>query len=158
MVNQEITEQKEKKYSHRNLSGLKIQHDMDTFNEGSSTILTLADSRILDEASEDTLVNVNMVDDERTAINVENRKKKGDEVEYEAPEMDEFGNLVQKTVLTKYDEEITGLKKKSFRIGFGGVAVKDDEEGTQVNTSVQKIAKLRKLQALDTPRAQLASE
>jgi len=158
MVNQEINVQKEKKYSHRNLSGLKIQHDMDTFNDGSSTILTLADGLVLDDGAEDTLVNVNMVDDERAAINVENRKKKTDETEYEAPEMDAFGNLVQKTVLTKYDEEIAGLKKKSFRIGYGGMAMRDEEDLRQVNTSVQRIAKMRKLQALDVPKSQLASE
>ena len=35
------------------------------FTSGASTILTLKDSNILDKDDEDTLVNVNIVDDER---------------------------------------------------------------------------------------------
>lgn len=82
------------------------------------------------------------------------KQQKLDEVEYEAPEVDAYGNIVQRTLLTKYDEEIEGEKKKSFRLGTGGGASKFDD----VPEAVRKIAKLRKLQNLEAPQTQLATE
>ncbi len=46
---------------------------------------------ILDEEGGDTLVNVNMLDDERAAKNVTNKKKKPDYRPYDEPELDEYG-------------------------------------------------------------------
>lgn len=86
--------------------------------------------------------------------NLKRKRKKPDEVEYDAPEVDEYGNIVQRTLLTKYDEEIEGEKRKSFRLGVGGGALGHDD----IPEAVRKIAKLRKLQNLETPQAQLASE
>lgn len=43
------------------------------------------------EEEEDVLENVNIVDSERYAKNVENKKKKPDYKAYEEPEFDEFG-------------------------------------------------------------------
>ena len=83
-----------------------------------------------------------------------------DDVEYDAPEMDEYGNIVQRTLLTKYDEEIVGEKKHSFRLGLGGDAVVSSENNgfSGVPDNMKKLTKLRKLQSLDAPQAQLASE
>ncbi|KAG7154951.1 U4/U6.U5 tri-snRNP-associated protein 1-like [Homarus americanus] len=154
LVEADMTEQKVKKYSYNDLSGLQVQHEFTRFDTGGPTILTLKDSNVLDGA-EDTLINVNIVDDERAEKNLKRKKKKLDEVEYEAPEVDEWGNIVQRTLLTKYDEEIEGEKKKSFRLGIGGGALAYDE---MVPEAVRKIAKLRKLQNLETPQSQLATE
>lgn len=85
---------------------------------------------------------------------MERRRKKLNDVEYEAPEVDEFGNVVQNTLLTKYDEEIQGGRKTTFRLGSGGVATTRDD----MPEAVRKIARLRKLQNLDAPQVQLASE
>ncbi|KAK8739182.1 hypothetical protein OTU49_003516 [Cherax quadricarinatus] len=153
LVEQEMIEQKVKKYSYNDLSGLQVQHNFSRFDTGETTILTLKDSKVLD-GEEDTLINVNIVDDERAEKNLKRRQMKLDEVEYEAPEVDEYGNIVQRTLLTKYDEEIEGEKKQSFRLGAGGGAYACDE----VPEAVRRIAKLRKLQNLETPQAQLASE
>lgn len=86
--------------------------------------------------------------------------KKADDKEYEAPEVDEFGNIVHNSLLTKYDEEIEGEKKTSFRLGAGGESVAADIEESQsgIPPSMRKMAKLRQLQSLDLPQTQLASE
>lgn len=51
-------------YSSRDLRGLKIAHSFEGFEEGMNVILTLKDKDVLDE-DKDTLVNVNMVDNEK---------------------------------------------------------------------------------------------
>ncbi|KAK3854519.1 hypothetical protein Pcinc_039010 [Petrolisthes cinctipes] len=154
LVEQDMTELKRKKYSSNSLSGLNVQHEMSRFDSGAPTILTLKDSNVLD-GSEDTLINVNLIDDERAEKNVERKKKKTDDKEYEAPEVDEYGRLVQRTLLTKYDDEIQGERKKSFRLGAGGSASLQEQD---VPEAVRRMAKLRQLQNLETPQVQLASE
>ncbi|XP_045118577.1 U4/U6.U5 tri-snRNP-associated protein 1-like [Portunus trituberculatus] len=153
LVEQDMTEQKMKKYNRNDLSGLQVQHDMSRFTSGASTILTLKDSNVLD-GEEDTLVNVNIIDDERAEKNIMRKKEDPDKVEYEAPEVDAAGNIVQRTLLTKYDEEIEGEKKKTFRLGSGGLVNAQDD----VPEAVRRVAKLRRLQNLEMPQAQLAPE
>ncbi|XP_066987949.1 U4/U6.U5 tri-snRNP-associated protein 1 [Macrobrachium rosenbergii] len=159
LVEQDMTEEKIKKYSRKELSGLRVEHDVSRFDEGRTTILTLKDSNILDN-EEDTLVNVNIIDDERVEKNLKRRRMKPDEVEYEAPEIDEYGNFVQNNLLTKYDEEILGEKKQSFRLGFDGEAFASNEDSgfAAVPDTVRRMSKLRKLQSLEAPQSQLASE
>ena len=48
-------------------------------------------SDVLNEEDDDTLVNVNILDDERAAENVENKKGKPDYQPYEDTEIDEYG-------------------------------------------------------------------
>lgn len=73
-------------------------------------------SDVLDE-KDDVLMNVNIVDDEHAAQNVENKKNKLDYKPYDDGEVDEYGMLKEKEILEKYDEEIQGAKKKSFQLG-----------------------------------------
>ncbi|ESP02865.1 hypothetical protein LOTGIDRAFT_156816 [Lottia gigantea] len=104
------------RYSAKDLKGLKVQHDASRFKEGKSVILTLKDKGILDKKDEgildkedegildkedegildkededDELINVNMLDDEATDRNLENKKKKPDYKPYDEPEYDEYG-------------------------------------------------------------------
>ena len=80
--------------------------------------MTLEDAEILDDEAKDTLVNVNMIDDEKLAKNKENIKKSKGYNPYDQEEIDEeTGELRRKNMLDKYDEEIEGEKKKSFVIG-----------------------------------------
>lgn len=118
LVQEETRREKKKIYSEHNLKGLKVDHDMDAFTEGKSVILTLKDQGVLDE-DDDTLVNVNMVDDERYRKNIENKKLNPNQYGYNVfqDEVDEFGNPLERNVLGKYDEEIDGTKKKTFNIG-----------------------------------------
>lgn len=64
IIEEEQRERKRQRYTEKNLKGLKVDHDMDSFNEGKSVILTLKDTGVLEE-DDDVLVNVNMLDDER---------------------------------------------------------------------------------------------
>lgn len=118
---QEVTMREKKKiYSDKSLKGLKVDHDLDAFTEGKSVILTLKDQEVLDDENGDTLENVNMVDDERYRKNIDNKKLDPNQYGYNVyqDEVDEFGNPIERNVLSKYDEEIDGKgKKKTFTIG-----------------------------------------
>jgi len=50
-------------------------------------------SGVLDEDADDTLINVNLIDDERAAKNVENKKKKPGYQAYDDSEFDEYGTV-----------------------------------------------------------------
>ena len=65
----------QKEYSSRDLGGLKVEHTTDAFTEGKSVILTLKDAGVLDQDAGDTLVNVNLAQDERTKKRVDDLKK-----------------------------------------------------------------------------------
>ncbi|KAA0184339.1 hypothetical protein HAZT_HAZT002871 [Hyalella azteca] len=156
LVEEEVAKDKRRAYDRQHLSGLKVQHDMSRFIEG-TTILTLADADVLSN-TEDTLINVNIVDQEAADLNIERRRQK-DDLEYEAPEMDEFGNLKHNKILKKYDEELNGRAKASFRLGSKGQAVLDDESALQnLGEKQRRLAKLRQLHSLAATDNQLAPE
>ncbi len=79
-------------YSAASLSGLKIEHKEDHFREGRDMILTLKDAPVLDEENGDVLVNVNMLDEEHSARNVQLKKGLPGYVPY-GEELDEYGNV-----------------------------------------------------------------
>lgn len=103
-------------YTSKDLKGLAIGHKVDSIKEGHQVILTLRDKGVLDE-DEDVLENVNLLDNEKAAKNIENKKNKVNYRPYDDEEFDEFGSLKQSSLLSKYDEEIEGPKKDIFRIG-----------------------------------------
>lgn len=122
LVEEETRRERKKIYSENSLKGLKVDHDLDAFTEGKSIILTLKDQDVLDEENGDTLVNVNLMDDERYRKNIDNKKLNPNQYGYNVfdEEVDEFGNPVSRDILSKYDEDIDGKskkKKKSFTIG-----------------------------------------
>lgn len=118
LVQEETRRERKKIYSENSLKGLKVDHDVDAFTEGRSVILTLKDQDVLDDG-DDTLVNVNMIDDERYRKNIDNKKLNPNQFGYNVyhEDVDEFGNPIERNILGKYDEEIDGHKKKSFTIG-----------------------------------------
>lgn len=149
----EQRERRNKQYTERNLKGLQVEHDLESFSEGKSVILTLKDKDVLDE-EEDVLVNVNMVDDDRYKKSLENKKKKTLYNAYDDDEFDQFGNYNPKSLLSKYDEEIEGEKRESFRLGV-------DNSAERREASLQSIkAKLnnKRLESLAMPELTLASE
>lgn len=122
LVHEETQRQRKKIYSENSLKGLKVDHDLDAFTEGKSVILTLKDQDVLDDENGDTLVNVNMIDDERYRKNIENKKLNPNSYGYNVydEQVDEFGNPIERDILSKYDEDIDGKKskkKKTFTIG-----------------------------------------
>ncbi|XP_077089466.1 U4/U6.U5 tri-snRNP-associated protein 1 [Siphateles boraxobius] len=154
LVEQEFAQEKRDSYGSRHLKGLKVQHKMDSFREGETVVLTLQDKGVLEE-KEDVLVNVGLVDKERAEKNVELKKKKPDYKPYEEEEsVDDMLVLKPKSVLSKYDEEIEGEKKKSFRLSSGGFVGGERERELQaIRENLHNQA-----QSLDMPSLSLATE
>ncbi|KAJ7494750.1 SART-1 family-domain-containing protein [Mycena galericulata] len=103
-------------YTERDLVGLKVSHDFEDMDEGDARILTLKDSRILDN-EEDELQNVEMAEAERTKKNNELKIKKRDYTGYDDEEFVPGHEGMKRTVLSKYDEEIDGAQETGFRLG-----------------------------------------
>ncbi|KAF7238347.1 U4/U6.U5 tri-snRNP-associated protein 1 [Varanus komodoensis] len=155
LVEEEFGQKKEESYGSRDLKGLTVEHTIDSFREGETVILTLKDKGVLEEEGGDVLVNVNLVDTEKAKKNVELRKKKPDCRPYEEEEsVDDMVVLKHKGILSKYDEEIEGEKKKSFRLDSAGMADGSwERELQQIRDSLHSRA-----QTLDVPSLRLASE
>uniref|UniRef100_A0A4W4DX03 Uncharacterized protein n=1 Tax=Electrophorus electricus TaxID=8005 RepID=A0A4W4DX03_ELEEL len=153
LVEQEFAQSK-KAYSSKDLRGLTVQHKMESFKEGETVILTLQDKGVL-EQEEDVLVNVGLVDKEKAEKNVELKKKKPDYKPYEEEEsVDDMVTFKPKSVLSKYDEEIDGEKKKSFRLSTGGSATGERERELQAIKETLR----SQAQSLVMPVLTLASE
>ncbi|WVO14290.1 hypothetical protein L204_101922 [Cryptococcus depauperatus] len=115
----ELEERNNLIYGEEDLAGIRVGHDVEDFEEGEDVILTLKDSKVLDEG-EDELQNVNMTED--AAIKAaKDRKRKAQQAYtgYDDEEFDE-GRIGQRAeVLGKYDESfVTGkVKLEGFRLG-----------------------------------------
>ncbi|XP_071401689.1 U4/U6.U5 tri-snRNP-associated protein 1 [Centroberyx affinis] len=154
LVEQEFGQSKKEAYTSRDLKGLTVQHKMESFNEGETVILTLQDKGVLEE-KDDVLVNVGLVDKEKAEKNVELKKKKPDYKPYEEEEsVDDMVMLKPRTVLSKYDEEIDGEKKKSFRLNTGGFAEGERERELQAIRETLR----NQAQSLEMPALTIASE
>ncbi|KAJ7035076.1 SART-1 family-domain-containing protein [Mycena alexandri] len=110
-------------YTERDLVGLKVSHDFEDMDEGDARILTLKDSRILDN-EEDELQNVEMAEDERTKKNNELKIKKRDYTGYDDEEFVPGHEGMKRSVLSKYDEDIDGVQETGFRLGNSSVQTK----------------------------------
>ncbi|XP_015239368.1 PREDICTED: U4/U6.U5 tri-snRNP-associated protein 1 [Cyprinodon variegatus] len=154
LVEEEFIQSKRDSYSSQDLKGLKVQHKVDSFAEGQTVILTLQDKGVLEE-EEDVLVNVGIVDKEKAEKNVELKKKKPDYKPYEEEEsVDDMVSFKPQTVLSKYDEEIEGEKKKSFRLGAWGFA--DGERERELQAMKESLR--NQAQSLEMPALTIASE
>ncbi|XP_077312642.1 U4/U6.U5 tri-snRNP-associated protein 1 [Lithobates pipiens] len=144
-----------KTYTSTDLQGLTVEHNMDAFTEGKTVILTLKDKGVLDKDDSDVLVNVNIVDREKANKNVELKKKRPDYKPYEEQEsVDDMVVLRHKSVLSKYDEEIEGEKKKSFQLESGGAVDGSWEKELQ---SIRETLH-NQAQSLELPGLKIASE
>ena len=93
-------------------SSPKVGHSSEAFSE-KTTILTLEDGDILNDKYEDVLMNVNIVDDERTKKSLQNVKnfKEGYKA-YDSEVVDELtGEVKKKDLLYQYKEELQGVQK-----------------------------------------------
>ncbi|XP_042341692.1 U4/U6.U5 tri-snRNP-associated protein 1 [Plectropomus leopardus] len=154
LVEEEFAQSRKDAYTSQDLKGLKVQHKVDSFGEGQTVILTLQDKGVLEE-EEDVLVNVGLVDKEKAEKNVELKKKKPDYKPYEEEEsVDDMVVFKSHSVLSKYDEEIEGEKKKSFRLNTGGFADGERERELQA----MKDALRNQAQSLQMPALTIASE
>lgn len=62
---------------------------------------------MLDEEEGDTLINVNIVDDEKAEKNVELKKKKPDYNPYDAGDVDEYGMVIHVLLVHVYVYKFT---------------------------------------------------
>lgn len=116
-------------YTAADLAGVKVGHELDTFQEGEVQVLTLKDATIDENEEEgDELENLDLRDRERLTEKLELKKKKP---VYNPNDIDETG---EKSILAHYDEEIDGKKGKIFTLdGKGSV-----EEERTANGPVSK--------------------
>lgn len=153
LVEEEFKKDKKKAYTSKDLRGIKVEHDVGSFKEGQTVILTLKDRGVLDEDEAETLVNLNMIDQEKAEKYVELMKKKPDYNPYDEGDEDEYGMFKPREVLSKYNEEIEGAKKKEFQLGARG------SYSTEQDKQMEKIkAELRAQSQTLSSQLTLASE
>ncbi|KAK4228376.1 SART-1 family protein DOT2 [Podospora fimiseda] len=99
------------------LAGVKVAHDMANFLDGDDQVLTLKDTGVLENEEEgDELENLNLREQEKLQEKLELKKKKP---VYDPNDIDETGTI---GILSHYDEEINGKKKKAFTLDSIGTA------------------------------------
>jgi len=159
LLEKEKTKARQRAYGDNNLKGLRVDHDMDDFGEGRTVILTLKDQDVLNEEEGDTLVNVNMVDEERYKKNVANKKQNPLSYGYNVYEeqYDELGNPIERSVLEKYDDEIEGQPKKRKNFVIGESMDEEREHRRKLLEIKTKLAGKR-LETLEDTNLQLASD
>ncbi|GMT12476.1 hypothetical protein PFISCL1PPCAC_3773, partial [Pristionchus fissidentatus] len=109
---------------------------------------------VLDDG-EEVLVNPNMTDNERHKRNVELKKRKAGKGFDEA--YDEYGNAKTSQMLAKYDEELEGEKKSTFRLNDKGeVDVAGEEEEARARARMEMAGKT--LVSLEMDKFKVASE
>ncbi|KAL2195880.1 SART-1 protein [Corynascus similis CBS 632.67] len=93
------------------LAGVKVAHDMATFLDADDQILTLKDTGVLENEEEgDELENLTLREQEKLQERLDLKKKRP---VYDPNDIDETGQI---GMLSKYDEEIYGKKKKAFTL------------------------------------------
>lgn len=140
-------------YTEKDLVGLKVSHDFEDLGEGDARILTLKDSRILDN-EEDELQNVEMAEEERTRKNNELKIKRRDYTGYDDDEFGDGKAGMKRSILAKYDEDIEGPRETDFRLGssvtsttISGIQAK--QELASVNKSLLSIDYAKNLETRD---------
>ncbi|KAK5116101.1 hypothetical protein LTR85_009383 [Meristemomyces frigidus] len=109
-------EQQQGEYSSKDLAGVKVGHEANEFDEiTGEQILTLKDANIGDESEDDELENAELKAKEQLEERLRLKKKKPD---YDPTEQSE-----EKSMLSKYDEEIDGKKQKRFTLDGEGNTV-----------------------------------
>ncbi|PNS15683.1 hypothetical protein CAC42_4135 [Sphaceloma murrayae] len=129
---------RQKQYTSKDLAGVKVGHSIDGFGDGEQ-ILTLKDAEIgSDDEDGDELENAELVEKEKLEEKLELKKKRP---VYDPNEVNESG---EKTILSHYDEEITGKKRKRFTLDEKGGGTKQVErqdagQGTGIRISLDDL-------------------
>ncbi|KAI6155443.1 SART-1 family-domain-containing protein [Pisolithus tinctorius] len=141
-------------YTEKDLVGLKVGHDLEQLAEGDAHVLTLKDSRILDN-EEDELQNIDLAEEERTRKNVEMKIKRRDYTGYDDDEFATGKQGMKRSILAKYDEELEGSRETGFRLGSSVTPtqvakVVEPEEGlVKVNRTLLSIDYTKNLETTD---------
>ncbi|KAI0091284.1 SART-1 protein [Irpex rosettiformis] len=140
-------------YTEKDIEGLKVAHDFGEMDEGEERILTLKDSRIL-ENEEDELENVALAEHERTEKNKELKIKRRDYTGYDDDEFTPGQAGSKRSLLSKYDEFLEGPKETGFRLGSSSAQPKAsrmevDESIVTVNKSLLSIDYSKNIESSD---------
>ena len=104
-------------HTSKDLAGVKVAHDIGTFEDGDEQILTLKDTGILDDEDEgDELENLSLREQEQLKERLDLKRKKP---LYDPNNFDDTG---EQSILGQYDEEIYGKKKKLFTLNDVGAS------------------------------------
>lgn len=116
-------------YTAADLAGVKVGHSIGAFEGGEDHILTLKDAAVDDEEEGDELEDVNLVDKEKTEERLELKKRK--------PVYDPTAE--NQGILSHYDEEIDGKKRKRFTLDAKGSTEEEREAKRQEVSSKLKM-------------------
>ena len=106
-------------YTAKDLAGVKVGHELDTFEEGEEQVLTLKDSTIdQNEEDGDELENLDLREREKLQEKLDLKKKKP---VYNPNDVDD--ETGDRSILAHYDEEIDGKKGKRFTLDGTGSTV-----------------------------------
>jgi len=157
IVTESLKEKSKKEYKARDLAGLRVEHAAEDIKSGKETVLILQDGDILGEDYENVLVNVNIVDDERTKKSLQNIKDgKAGYKAYDNEIVDELtGDVQKKQLLYQYNEEIEGQKKDSFKIDEDGEYNEEVSRARELAKIRHKL-KLESVQSLSMPEPKMA--
>ncbi|KAG5220305.1 SART-1 protein [Salix suchowensis] len=111
---EDMDKQLQAEYTERDLAGLKVSHDFEELDEGEARVLTLKDSRVLDD-EEDELQNVEMAEDERTKKRNDLKIKRRDYTGYDDDEFTAGNANMKRAILAKYDEDLGLTAPESVR-------------------------------------------
>ncbi|KAN0064087.1 hypothetical protein ACQY0O_003251 [Thecaphora frezii] len=155
--------QAQAEYGEADLAGLKVAHSIEDFGDGDEHILTLRDSKVLDDA-EDELMDYNLEQAERDRINQERKRaRKG----YTGLDDEEFGDETvgrKRGVLSKYDADIaeddglTRIDAGGFRLGAGAAAQPNRKEQARKELEQEAAAANKRLLSLDYAKNQEVSD
>ncbi|KAI1639378.1 SART-1 family protein [Biscogniauxia mediterranea] len=122
-------------YTSKDLAGVKVGHEIESFEDGDEQILTLKDTNVLGDDDEgDELENINLREREKLNEKLELKKKKP---VYNPHEINETG---ERNILAQYDEEIDGKKSKRFTLdGQGNTVQAGGLAGQAQSRQLQKI-------------------
>ena len=127
-------------------TGLRVAHAVDAFAEGETVVLTLRDTGLLDETAqgladgEDELVNVNLVDSERTQVLLGRKRTAGDSgrtYAAAAAAMEADVGSGSATLLSKYDHD-EAPRKATLRVEADGLV--REQAGEQATRQRLQIA------------------
>ncbi|KAJ5105321.1 hypothetical protein NUU61_002668 [Penicillium alfredii] len=107
-------------YTAADLAGVKVGHGVTDFEGGEDHILTLKDATVDDEEG-DELQDINLVEKEKTEEKLELKKRK--------PVYDPTAE--NQGILSHYDEEIEGKKRKRFTLDTQGSTAEEREAKRQ---------------------------
>lgn len=115
-------------YTAADLAGIKVGHSAADFGDSEDQILTLKDAAVDDEEEDDELENLELAEKERTQEKLELKKKKP---VYD-PTADNQG------MLSQYDEEIDGKKRKRFTLDAQGSTEEREAKRQEISNQLRK--------------------